>query len=274
MLFTHFKQLEEELLTIAKRPTSSGHSLHKGTPRENFVKTYLESHLSSLLAVGSGEIIDSSSKPGARRPQVDLVVYKRQYPKLHFGGGIDAFFVESVLASIEVKSTITKEELKNGMVAAQTLKKLARDHTSTWTIGPGYKVPGLLSFLIAYDGPKNMTTVQGWVHEINQEMNLIYPPLGSTLEERLKVVPPALDGIFVLGKGFVLHDSLPISPIHESIRTQHPKLRWVTMDLALGSLLFFFSMLTVAGNGVVFHGLNPLIYLQGVELDANVHLSS
>ena len=77
MLLTHFNQIEDELLTAAHRPSSSGHSLHKGTPRESFVRNYLESHLCSLLAIGSSELIDSSSRPGESRPQIDLVPGQR-----------------------------------------------------------------------------------------------------------------------------------------------------------------------------------------------------
>jgi hypothetical protein len=261
MLLTHFNQIEDELLTVAQRPSSSGHSLHKGTPRESFVRNYLESHLCSLLAVGSGEVIDSSSRPGESRPQVDLVVYKRQYPKLHFGGGIDAFFAESVLATIEVKSTVTKDEFRNAMRATLKLKALARDPTSVWTIGPGYKPPGLLCFLVAYDGPAHMDTVRGWIRDLDAELGVVYPPLGPTLADRVKVVAPALDGVFVLGKGFVVHDTLPLSFITDTQRTQHP-IRWVTMDVARGGLLLFFFVLSTAGTGVPFHGLNAMAYLQ------------
>ncbi len=273
MLITHFSHLEKELLTVAQRPASSGHSLHKGTPRESFVRTYLESHLSSLLAIGSGEVIDCTSRPSDPRPQVDLVVYKRQYPKLNLGGGIDAFFAESVLATIEVKSTVTKDELRQAMRAALKLKALARDQASVWTIGPGYKPPGMLCFVVAYDGPAQMETLQGWVRELDAELGVIYAPLGATLGERLQSVAPALDGIFVFGKGFVVHDSLPITLITDTQRAEIP-FRWVTVNVTRGGLLLFFCVLSTAGAGVVFHGLNALPYLQKARFDAKVILDS
>lgn len=271
MLMTHFNQLEDELLAVAQRPASSGHAIHKGTPRESFVRTYLESHLSSLLAIGSGEVIDCNSQPGDSRPQVDLVVYKRQYPKLHFGGGIDAFFAESVLATIEVKSTVTKEDVRQAMRAALKLKALARDPASVWTIGPGYKPPGMLCFLVAYDGPARMETMRGWVRELDTELGVNYPPMGAALDDRLKVVAPALDGAFVFGKGFVVHDSLPVSIIPDTQRAQIP-FRWVTANVERGGLLLFFCVLSTAGTGVLFHGLNAIPYLQGAHLGANTRV--
>ena len=267
MLRTHFDQIEDELLNVAHRPSTAGHSLHKGTPRESFIKNYLEWHLSSLLAIGSGEVIDATSIPGDFRPQVDIVIYKRQFPKIHFGGGIDAFFVESVVATIEVKSSLTRDELLNATRAALKLKALQRDETSAWTIGPGYKAPGILCFLVSYDGPAKMETVRKWIKELDAELGVSYPPLGRTLKDRLKVVAPALDGILVLGKGFAVHDSLPLSLITDDQRAQQPDLRWVTADVERGGLLLFFCVLTTAGCGVVMHGFNALAYLKNARLD-------
>lgn len=56
MLSSHMKAVEEQLLAISKIPANSGHSLHKGTPREAFIREFLEKHLNSTVAVGTGEI--------------------------------------------------------------------------------------------------------------------------------------------------------------------------------------------------------------------------
>jgi len=66
MLKTHVDAVEGLLLEISKIPANSGHSLHKGTPREAFIRTFLESHLSESVSLGTGEIIDANSK--AKRP--------------------------------------------------------------------------------------------------------------------------------------------------------------------------------------------------------------
>ena len=59
MLKSHMDAVEQHLLSISKVPANSGHSLHKGTPREAFIKEYLEGHLPSNVAIGTGEIIDA-----------------------------------------------------------------------------------------------------------------------------------------------------------------------------------------------------------------------
>lgn len=59
-----------------------------GTPRESFIQSFLKDHLSEKVAISTGEVIDANSRPGQRRNQHDIVVYKREFPKLDFGGGI------------------------------------------------------------------------------------------------------------------------------------------------------------------------------------------
>lgn len=53
--------IENHLVSISQIPANSGHTLHKGTPREAFIKEYPEGHISSNVSIGTGEIIDESS---------------------------------------------------------------------------------------------------------------------------------------------------------------------------------------------------------------------
>lgn len=76
MLKAHMNAIENHLLAISSIPANSGHSLHKGTPREAFIKEFLELQLSETVSSGTGEIIDSNSKPGESRNQFDIVIYR------------------------------------------------------------------------------------------------------------------------------------------------------------------------------------------------------
>lgn len=129
LLKAHLEIIEQILLAKYKVPANSGHSIHKGTPREAFIKEFLEGHLSDRVAIGHGEIIDAHSKPKEKRNQIDIVLYKRDYPRIDFGGGIYAFLAESVVATIEVKSELTPEELEQAIKAASNVKKLQRSLT-------------------------------------------------------------------------------------------------------------------------------------------------
>ena len=197
MLYSHMQAVEEQLLAISKIPANSGHSLHKGTPREAFIREYLEKHLNSTVAIGTGEIIDSRSKPGEQRNQFDIVIYKRNYPKLDFGGGVSGFLAESVVATIEVKSTLDKAGIEQAVRAARAAKALKKNEVKSFS--SGYIPPSILSFVVAYDGPAKMETVHAWVKEVYSSNGISEPKLPPN--DRAAVAGPALEGVFVLGKG-------------------------------------------------------------------------
>src|SRR6266516_2389057 len=91
MLRAHMDAVEGSLLATSQIPANAGHSLHKGTPREAFIRQFLQGHLSERVAIGTGEIIDAHSPPNPpnnqQRHQFDIVVHKRDYPRLDIGGG-------------------------------------------------------------------------------------------------------------------------------------------------------------------------------------------
>ena len=99
ILQTHLENCESYLLEISKVPSISGHSLHKGTPREAFIKEFLEEHLPTDLAIGNGELIDYRTEAGGERNQHDIVIYERSFPRIHLGGGVNAYLRESVIAT-------------------------------------------------------------------------------------------------------------------------------------------------------------------------------
>src|SRR5260370_31969047 len=77
LLKAHMDVIEQSLLAKARISANTGHPLHKGTPREAFIKEFLIGHLSKRVAIGHGEIIDASSKPNEPRNQMDIVLYKQ-----------------------------------------------------------------------------------------------------------------------------------------------------------------------------------------------------
>jgi hypothetical protein len=265
MLTAHMAAVEEHLLTIAQIPANSGHSLHKGTPREAFIREYLEKHLNSTVAIGTGEVIDANSKPGDSRRQFDIVIHKRNYPRLDFGAGISAFLVESVLATIEVKSTLDKAGIDQAVGAAIAAKTLKKNEVRSFSTG--YIPPAILSFVVAYDGPAKMETVHTWIKEAYASRGIKEPAMPAE-GLRVHIPSPALDGVFVLGKGFLNFDNIPYGFITDEIRKQHPDVRWAIATAQRGSLLSLFLLLTVATSNVEGAWLNPLPYL------ANFHVGN
>ena len=72
LLEDHLKAVEATLLAQSRIPANAGHSLHKGTPRENFLKSFLIDHISERVAIGQGEIFDATSQANEQRHQNDI----------------------------------------------------------------------------------------------------------------------------------------------------------------------------------------------------------
>ncbi len=274
MLKAHMDAVENTLLATSKIPANSGHVLHKGTPRESFIRQFLETHLSERVAIGSGEIIDCHSQPNPpqtmQRNQFDIVVYSRDFPRLDIGGGISAFLAESVVATIEVKSEIDATGLKAAINAAKTAKSLKRNNMTT--LFTGHLPPSVLNYVVAFEGPVNMNTIYGWIQPLHTELNIPTRILSTVNEERYSTPSPSLDGIFVLGKGFIVFDNKPLGFINSEMRNKMPNACWNVVDTMSGNLLFLFSQITLAVSGVLSASLNLSPYLSTFKVQESQFL--
>lgn len=256
---------EERLLAISKVPANAGHTLHRGTPRETFIREFLQGHLPQTIAIGTGEIIDSNSKPRGSRNQFDIVLFKRQFPKLDFGGSVDGFLIESVTATIEVKSILDQAGIEQAIGAARNAKALTPSQTTAFSAG--YMPPKVLNYVVAYDGPASMETVAKWILTVHERQGI--PNADLPLDERrLQIASPSVDGVFVLGKGFLYFDNVPYGFMTPESRQQQPSLKWVYADTPEGNLLILFLFLQTACANMDGRWLNPLPYLASFNVDA------
>jgi hypothetical protein len=260
MLKAHLDAVEQQLLHTSQIPANAGHMLHRGTPREAFIKQFLVGHLSAKVAVGTGEIIDASSLPRAPRNQFDIVIYKADYPKIDLGGGISAFLAESVVATIEVKSLITQAELQAAISSANRAKKLQRNLVTAFT--SGYVPPGILSYVVAYDGPVQISTVYSWLKAIEASQGLNQTDLPTAEAQRLQTLSESLEGIILLGKGSILFDNAPISLANAQHRTTYPSGKYQIFVGPNGNLMWLFLLLTQAASNTTGQWGNLVPYLQ------------
>jgi hypothetical protein len=256
MLKSHMDAIENHLVTISQIPANSGHTLHRGTPREAFIKEYLEGHLSANVAIGTGEIIDASSQPRAPRNQFDIVIYKRSYPKLDFGGGVSGFLIESVIATIEVKSLLDQTAIDQSIGAAHNIKQLTPNVNMSFTTG--WIPPKALNYVVAYTGPAQMSTVHGWILNSHRTLNI---PLPSWTQQNKTETPgTALDGVFLLNKGFIKLDNTPIN-----LNPQNANGIYTISDSADGNILMLFLSLQAACDNMQGAWLNPIPYVAGAR---------
>ncbi len=107
-------QLDEWTQLISKRLKSEAelvgvqakHELYQDSAKETFTRVVLEQFLPNNFAVGTGRVIDSE---GNKSSEQDIVIYRCDYPQLNLPGGTDIFLLESVLATIQVKTKLIRK---------------------------------------------------------------------------------------------------------------------------------------------------------------------
>ncbi len=199
ILIEHFRIIERVLIAKSKILKNTEHAVTKGTVREIFIKEFLQNHLSETLAIGSGHIIDcngvcwkkSDKEKILEMPQLDIVIYKKDYPKLHFINDINLFLAESVIAAIEVKSVLNSTEFKKSVEAANKIKKLHQSKRLimvTASTNLSYSEPTIMNYIVAYECKVSIKTVYKWMQGIDDN---------------------PIDGIFILGKGCIYKNISP-----------------------------------------------------------------
>lgn len=252
LLKSHMDAIESHLVAISQIPANSGHPLHKGTPREAFIKEYLQNHIPSNVAVGTGEIIDANSRAGEARNQFDIVIYKRNYPKLDFGGGISGFLIESVIATIEVKSVLNQNGIEQAVNAANNIKRLTPNLSGG--IRTGWIPPKPLNYVVAYDGPVQISTAHGWILNSHQQNAIPLPTWNN--QNRLNIAGTALDGIFILNKGFITINNTPLTLVGDNLNGIY-----TLSDTINGNILMLFLLIQNACSNLEGMWLNPIPYI-------------
>lgn len=228
----HFENSERHLTELAKIPAITGHTLHKGTPREAFIRDFLGGHLGDNLGIGTGEIIDSKSDIGAMRHQHDIIIYDNSFPRIYIGGGISAFLVESVVATIEIKSILDEDGVLQTVKAGKEAKNLCS--TSGISRRP------IATYLLAYKGPAKMDTAFQWIVKAYASEKLMDPMLDRP-PMRVLQASAALDGVFILGTGAcIFENGIGFTGAYGNA---HNDKTWSIMDSHTGSLLMLFAML-------------------------------
>jgi len=164
------------------------HPVTIGQIREFFVQNLLNKFLPSGLTVGSGKIISSFKEKMSN--QIDIIVFDNRFPKFSMTGNPfnSLYPVEGVVATIEVKTKLNKNTLKEGLnncysvynlpfitdwgdcntslnklMKAQKLSKKEAGRALSWKLGPR-------TYIFAFEGYKDndkalLETVYDWINE-------------------------------------------------------------------------------------------------------------
>ncbi|MCP4370292.1 MAG: hypothetical protein GY797_19580, partial [Deltaproteobacteria bacterium] len=179
MFESHLNAIEKVLLAQEEVASNAGHPNLIGGPKEWFVRNFLADHLPSAVRVGQGEIIDSRSKKSSNRNQVDVILYRYDFPKIVYSKNDCAFLRESVIATIEVKSNVNKGEFRKACKASISHKNIQyiQEPDPKKPIQPigviidiaDLAFPTMSSYVVAFDGPAKISTAAGWLPAMSLE---------------------------------------------------------------------------------------------------------
>ncbi|MGE5372133.1 MAG: DUF6602 domain-containing protein [Solirubrobacterales bacterium] len=141
----------EAALNRAKNVGVLNHTGEKGYAREIFLQMLLQPYLIPKIGISSGVIINPTC--GQSR-QVDIILYNKEIiPPIVFTEGRCVVPCEAVLATIEVKSKLTNEELTTGIINGRSVKDVGMGSLVSPT--PNAKTP--TSWIFAYESDWNDT---------------------------------------------------------------------------------------------------------------------
>lgn len=112
----------ESALAQAKTASGLTHPGVKGTVLEILISQLFRPLLPSDVGVGTGQIIEQFN--GRMSSQIDIIIYNKSIlPPVLIDGVTGLFPIESVLYTIEVKTTLNSTELNSSHLSAKNLNK-------------------------------------------------------------------------------------------------------------------------------------------------------
>jgi len=121
---TFKSKIESSVYTIAGKFMETkilNHSATKGAEREDPLIEFLNNNLPKKYSVVKGEVVDLFNKSS---PQMDVMIYDNSRNIPLYSGGSHILPAEALLASIEVKSTLSQDEVRKILISANGLKSL------------------------------------------------------------------------------------------------------------------------------------------------------
>jgi hypothetical protein len=107
-----FDRFEVALSNEAEIAGLFEHSTMVGSAREFLIKRVIRSTLPPMVHIGTGMIIDAK---GNSSRQIDIIVFDPRFPIFEIENGIGLYPIEGVIATIEVKSTMTIKTLRDAL---------------------------------------------------------------------------------------------------------------------------------------------------------------
>ncbi|MGN1299320.1 MAG: DUF6602 domain-containing protein [Candidatus Scatovivens sp.] len=236
------KSLKSEYDSFTSRIEHTG---IKGTIREDKLKEYLKKLLPQKYNITSGCIVDANEK---QSKQQDFIIYDNfNSPSFIASEKEQVVPIESVYATVEVKSTLTIDELKKSLKNIESVQMLERVKPMfNPLVISSIKAP--ICMVFAYTSDTSLENIVKHVDEINKEI---------LVKNRVSIICVLDKGIiFGVDKyGFI---NIELNPSDRTI--------YVTHNDVLENNLYLFYLLMISGlNNINLPPVNLMGYAEKVK---------
>lgn len=149
-----------------------GHNASAGAAREAILRDFLTAHLPEMTTAVSGVIFDASGK---RSRQQDIVFVLKSFPRLPFASGSDLIYIEGVVATVEIKSSISPAHWDHIADNLASVRQLTPTNAGSSTFGDlTWDETRVFSAVITYGGPALDVMLQRIVSEPDERWPDVY----------------------------------------------------------------------------------------------------
>ncbi|NOU67502.1 hypothetical protein GC096_26005 [Paenibacillus sp. LMG 31461] len=147
------------------------HMGDRGTNREEKVKEFLIKHLPNKYGIGNGQAI---STEGGISKQLDCVIYDSNSCPLWFNEKTQIFPAESLCATVEIKSVLTKHKISESIENIASVKRLKKE-SGTRAILIGIRDeeqvnPETLGCVFAFEAQQSLESIAKNINEANKKI--------------------------------------------------------------------------------------------------------
>lgn len=221
------------------------HNGLKGTIREDKLKEYLSKLFPTKYAIGNGVIVDANE---TQSRQQDFIIYDNfNSPKLMETESVQVIPIESVYATIEVKSTLTVDELEKSIKNIESVKKLEKTKPFSYPLIISSIIPPIC-MIFAYTSDTSLNNIVKKIDEFNNSIDI---------KNRLSIVC-ILDKGLIFGINRHGFKEIEIVPTDNTILVTHE-------DKLENNLYLFYLLMMTAINNIVMPPVNLMGYAEKIK---------
>lgn len=215
------------------------HNGEKGTARENILQEYLKSYIPEKYSFSKGTIVDCKD---VQSKQIDIIIHdKFLTPYLVDMNDTKIIPIESVYGVIEVKSTLSKDELRKCVKNIESVRKLQKKTISDYN----FPTAGMV---FAYNSDASLEAIYKNLNELSEDVDI---------DKRISCV-------CVLNKGVIM----PVDKNGLRNVTLFPNVNTVygIFNNTDDALLLFYLILSQILNSITIFPPDMVAYAQSTDL--------